>query len=109
KPARGTVWILDKIQGTDINIDWEGRKEAIAYQAVRQKTSVSAQVKNGQPHISVHTRVEGDISEMEVPVDITNPKIITKIEQSVRKEIKQELKTAIERAQKNKTDILGFG
>ncbi|KRD93393.1 spore gernimation protein KC [Bacillus sp. Root239] len=109
KPARGTVWILDKIQGTDININWEGRKEAIAYQTVRQKTSVSAQVKNGQPHISVHTRVEGDIGDMEVPVDITNPKVITKIEQSVREEIKKELKTAIERAQKNKTDILGFG
>jgi spore germination protein KC len=109
KPARGTVWILDKIQGTDINIDWEGRKEAIAYQTVRQKTRVSAQVKNGQPHIAVHTRVEGDIGDMEVPVDITNPKVITEIEQSVRKEIKKELKTAVERAQKNKTDILGFG
>ncbi|ADE72613.1 MULTISPECIES: Ger(x)C family spore germination protein [Priestia] len=109
KPARGTVWILDKIQGTDINIDWAGKKEAIAYQTVRQKTSVSAQVKNGQPHISVHTRVEGDIGDMEVPVDITNPKVITKIEQFVRKEIKKELKTAIEQAQKNKTDIFGFG
>ncbi|WP_240332699.1 Ger(x)C family spore germination C-terminal domain-containing protein, partial [Klebsiella pneumoniae] len=64
KPARGTVWILDKIQGTDININWGGRNQAIAYQTVRQKTSVSAQVKNGQPHISVHTRVEGDIGDM---------------------------------------------
>ncbi|MBY0199455.1 Ger(x)C family spore germination protein [Priestia megaterium] len=109
EPARGTVWILDKIQGTDININWGGRKQAIAYQTVRQKTSVSAQVKNGQPHISVHTRVEGDIGDMEVPVDITNPKVITKIEQSVRKEIKKELEIAIKRAQKNKTDILGFG
>ncbi|KNH19663.1 spore gernimation protein KC [Priestia megaterium] len=109
KTARGTVWILDKIQGTDINIDWGGRKEAVAYQTVRQKTSVSAQIKNGQPLISVHTRVEGDIGEMEVPVDITNPNVITKIEQSVRQEIKKELKMAIERAQKDKTDILGFG
>ncbi|MED4116788.1 Ger(x)C family spore germination protein [Priestia megaterium] len=109
KTARGTVWILDKIQGTDINIDWGGRKEAVAYQTVRQKTSVSAQIKNGQPHISVHTRVEGDIGEMEVPVDITNPNVITKIEQAVRQEIKKELKMAIERAQKDKTDILGFG
>ncbi len=66
-------------------------KEAIAYQTVRQKTSVSAQVKNGHPHISVHTRVEGDLGEMEVPVDITNPKVITKIEQSLRKEVKKEL------------------
>ncbi|WP_143256227.1 Ger(x)C family spore germination protein [Priestia aryabhattai] len=109
KPARGTVWMLNKIQGTDININWGGRKQAIAYQAVRQKTSVSTQGKNGQPHISVHTRVEGDISDMEVPVDITNPKVITKIEQSLRKEIKKELKIAVERAQKNKMDILGFG
>jgi spore germination protein KC len=109
KPARGTVWILDKIQGTDINIDWEGKKEAIAYQAVRQKTQVSAQVKNGQPHISVHARVEGDIGEMEVPVDITNPKVITKIEQALRKEIKKELKKAIEHAQREKADIFGFG
>ncbi|MGG0419556.1 Ger(x)C family spore germination protein [Priestia aryabhattai] len=109
KPAIGTVWILDKIQGTDINIDWKGKKEAIAYQTVRQKTSISAQVKNGQPHISVHTRVEGDIGDMEVPVDITNPKVITKMEQSIRKKIEKDLKIAIERAQKNRTDILGFG
>ncbi|WP_212591191.1 Ger(x)C family spore germination C-terminal domain-containing protein, partial [Priestia megaterium] len=34
---------------------------------------------------------------------------IAKIEQSVRKEIKKELKMAIERAQKDKTDFLGFG
>ncbi|MFF2444800.1 Ger(x)C family spore germination protein [Priestia megaterium] len=107
--AKGTVWILDEIQGTDINIDWAGKKEAIAYQTVRQKTSVSARVKNGQPHISVHARVEGDIAEMEVPVDITNPKVITKIEQSLRKEIKKELKKAIEHAQKEKADIFGFG
>ncbi|GAB1763460.1 MULTISPECIES: Ger(x)C family spore germination protein [Priestia] len=109
KPAIGTVWILDKIQGTDINIDWKGKKEAIAYQTVRQKTSISAQVKNGQPHISVHTRVEGDIGDMEVPVDIKNPKVIKKMEQSIGKKIEKDLKMAIERAQKNRTDILGFG
>ncbi|MFE4046779.1 Ger(x)C family spore germination protein [Priestia sp. YIM B13490] len=107
--ARGTVWILDEIQGTDINIDWAGKKEAIAYQTVRQKTSVSGQMKNGQPRISIHTRVEGDIGEMEVPVDITNPKVIRKIELSLRKEIKKELEKAIKHAQKEKADIFGFG
>src|SRR6478735_6522350 len=72
-------------------------------------TVVSGFRLDGKPDSSVHTLVEVDIGDMEVPVDITNPKVITKIEQSVRKEIKKELKTAIERAQKNKTDILGFG
>ncbi|WP_456364938.1 spore gernimation protein KC (plasmid) [Priestia aryabhattai] len=109
KPALGTVWLLDKVQGTDVDIDWEGKKQAIAYQTVRQKTIVTGQVKNGQPHISVHTRVEGNIGDMEVPVDITNPEIITRMEQSVRQKIKKDLKMAIRRAQKNRTDILGFG
>jgi spore germination protein KC len=109
KTARGTVWLLDKIQKTSINIDWGGRKEAIVYETIRQKTDVSAEVKNGHPHISIHARVEGDIGEMEVPVDITNPKVFTKMEQSLREEIKNELEKAIEQAQKNKTDILGFG
>ncbi|AKO92643.1 Ger(x)C family spore germination protein [Priestia filamentosa] len=109
KTARGTVWILDKIQGTAINVDWEGKKAAIAYKTVRQKTDVSAKMKNGHPHVSIHTRVEGDIGEMKIPIDITNTKVITKIEQSLRKEIKKELEKAIEHAQKNKTDILGFG
>ncbi|MED3728780.1 Ger(x)C family spore germination protein [Priestia endophytica] len=109
KTARGTVWILDKIQGTAINVDWEGKKAAIAYKTVRQKTDVSAKVKDGHPHISIHARVEGDIGEMKIPIDITNTKVITKIEQSLRKEIKNELKEAIKHAQKNKTDILGFG
>lgn len=27
--ARGTVWILDEIQGTDINIDWDGKKKLL--------------------------------------------------------------------------------
>ncbi|MGM0852533.1 MAG: Ger(x)C family spore germination protein [Bacillota bacterium] len=109
RAARGTVWILDKIQGTTINIDWEGKKEAIAYQTVRQKTKVSAEVKKGQPYISIHTRVEGSIGEMNVPVDITDVKVITKMEKELEKEIKKEIKKAIEQAQTNKADIFGFG
>jgi spore germination protein KC len=109
KAARGTLWILDKIQGTDINIDWKGKKEAIAYQSIRQKTNVSAKVKNGEPHISIHTRVEGSIGEMTVPVDITDVKVISKMEKEVEKEVKKEIKKAIEQAQANKADIFGFG
>ncbi|MCA1060243.1 Ger(x)C family spore germination protein [Rossellomorea aquimaris] len=106
--ARGTVWIKDEIQGTDINIDWKEHKEAIAYQTIRQKTTVSGQMKNGQPHISVHTRVEGSIGEMNVPLDITDVKIISKMEKKLEKKIKGEIKQAIEQAQANKADVFGF-
>jgi spore germination protein KC len=109
RAAKGTVWILDKVQGTNINIDWEEKKDAVAYQTVRQKTSVSGEVKNGRPSISIHTRVEGSIGEMNVPIDITDVKVISKMEKKLEKEIKEEIKKAIEEAQTNKADIFGFG
>ncbi|PFG03438.1 Ger(x)C family spore germination protein [Bacillus sp. es.034] len=109
KSARGTVWIRDEIQGTDININWNGKKEAVAYQTNRQKTTVSGDMKNGRPHISIHTRVEGSIGEMSEPIDITDRKVISQMEKKVEKEIEGEIKKAIEQAQTNKVDIFGFG
>ncbi len=108
-PARGSVWILDKIQGTDINVDWKGKKEALAYQTVRQKTDVSVKMIKGKPYASVHTRVEGDLGEVEVPVDTRQPAVIKKMEKAAGKEIKKELQTAIKQAQTDKVDIFGFG
>ncbi|CAI8814741.1 Spore germination protein KC [Priestia megaterium] len=108
-PARGSVWILDKIQGTDINVDWKGKKEALAYQTVLQKTDVSVKMIKGKPYASVHTRVEGDLGEVEVPVDTRQPAVIKKMEKAAGKEIKKELQTAIKQAQTDKVDIFGFG
>ncbi|AZV45049.1 germination protein Ger(x)C [Peribacillus asahii] len=107
--ARGVTWILDKIKGTDINISWEGEQEAIAYQVIRQKTKVSANMKNGQPKISIHVHAEGDIGEVMVPVDLTAPSVLFNIEKTLEKEIQKEINEAIQRAQKNQSDIFGFG
>jgi spore germination protein KC len=107
--ARGGVWILDKIKSTDVNINWEGKKEAIAYKVIRQKTKVSANMKKGQPQISIHVRAEGDIGEVTVPVNLTDPHVLMNIEKALEKEIKKEIHDAVQRAQKNKSDIFGFG
>ncbi|PFA62873.1 spore gernimation protein KC [Bacillus sp. AFS015802] len=106
--ARGTVWIMDEISGTVISIDWKGKKDAIAYQTDRQKTKVSGKMKDGKPHISIRTRVEGTIGEMEVPVDITDGEIMTRMEKRVEKEVKEEIKQAIEQAQTNHADVFDF-
>ncbi|RID85345.1 Ger(x)C family spore germination protein [Peribacillus asahii] len=107
--ARGVTWILDKIKVTDINISWEGEQEAVAYEVLRQKTKVSANMKNGQPKISIHVDAEGDIGEVMVPVDLTDPSVLLNIEKTVEKKIQKEINDAIQRAQKNQTDIFGFG
>nr|WP_304214388.1 Ger(x)C family spore germination protein [Fredinandcohnia onubensis] len=107
--ARGTIWILDKIEKTDVNIDWQGYEEAIAFEVIRQKTKILPIIQNEEPLITVDVSVEGDIGEVEVPIDLTDPLLLVKIEKAAEKEIKKEIQEAINQAQKNKTDVFGFG
>ncbi|MCP3764768.1 Ger(x)C family spore germination protein [Domibacillus sp. A3M-37] len=107
--ARGVVWILDKVQTTDIEVDWKEEKEAVSYLVIRQKTKVSVQTKNGKPKITVHVRAEGDIREIRTAIDLTEPAVILDIEKALNKEIKKQLEQTIKRTQENKSDIFGFG
>jgi spore germination protein KC len=107
--ARGTVWGLNKIQATEVNINWKGKKESIGYQVIRQKTKVTANMLKGKPKILINIRVEGDVGEVTVPVNLTDPLVLMKIEKELEKEIKKEIQNAVKRAQKNKSDIFGFG
>jgi spore germination protein KC len=109
KPARGILWVLDKIKATDVNVSWEKEKDAIAYQVIRQKTKISADMKNNRPHISIHVRAEGDIGEVTVPVTLNDPNVLFKIEELLEKEIMKEIKEAVRLAKEDKTDIFGFG
>jgi len=107
--ARGSLWILDKIEKTDVNINWQEHVEAIAYEVIRQKTKVLPKVYNEEPLITIDVSAEGDIGEVEIPVDLTDPLVLVKIEKEVEKEIKKEIQEAIKQAQKNKSDVFGFG
>jgi spore germination protein KC len=107
--ARGAIWILDRVKATDVNIDWEEEKAAISLEVTRQNTKVSVQLKDGIPKINISIEAEGDLGEVRVPLDITKGKTMRKIEKGVEKEIKKQIENAVEQAQKNKSDIFGFG
>lgn len=107
--ARGTLWARNDIKTTTMSINWGEEQKAIAYKMVRQKTKVSATITKGKPKISISTRAEGDIAEVNVPVDVTDLHVIGNIEKALEKEIKNEIEKAVQQAQKNKSDIFGFG
>jgi spore germination protein KC len=107
--ARGSIFILDKINASAIGVKWEGKDEAIVYELIRQKTKVSAKMEKGKPRVSIKVSAEGNIGETRVPTDLNNPDVLLKIEKVIEKEIKKEISTAVKQAQKNKSDIFGFG
>lgn len=107
--SRGVVWILDKIQQTDVILDREGQKNTLTYNVVRQKTKVSADTTNDLPVITVNVRAEGGIREVRSQIDLTDPYEILDIEKELEKEIKKQLENTVTRTQHNKSDIFGFG
>lgn len=107
--AIGSMWVLDRIENTQLNLDWEGKKNAITYSVIRQKTNIGAKLVNGKPKMSIKVRAEGDIREVNVPLNLTDMHVLIDIEKKLAKDLKKEMEGAIVRAQKNKSDIFGFG
>lgn len=107
--AKGVIWILDKIQKTDVELDRDGKKNAIVYNVIRQKTKVSADTKNDNPTITINVRAEGDIREVRSPINLKDPKVILELENELEKKITTLIEDTVKRTQQNKTDIFGFG
>ncbi|PEZ71728.1 Ger(x)C family spore germination protein [Bacillus sp. AFS017274] len=107
--AIGSMWVLDRIVSTHLNLDWEGKKDAVTYQVIRQKTNVSIKMENGKPKVFIKVRAEGDIREVNVPLNLTDTHVLIDIEKKLTKKLKKEIEDAVVRAQKNKADIFGFG
>lgn len=107
--AKGVIWVLDKIKGTDVELDRDEKKNAIVYNVFRQNTKVSADTKNDIPSIRINVRAEGDIREVRTSIDLKDPKVILELEKELEKKIKTQLEDTVKRTQQNKTDIFGFG
>lgn len=107
--AIGSMWVLDRIENVHLYLDWEGKKDAVTYSVIRQKTNIGAKMVNGKPKISIKVRAEGDIREANVPLNLTDMHVLIDIEKKLAKDLKKEMDNAIVRAQKNKSDIFGFG
>lgn len=109
KEARGFMWVEGKLKSASQQVDWKNKKKVINIELLREDTKVDAKIKNNKIQVLIHVKAEGDIAEFKTPIDIMNPENISILEKSWRNEIKKEILQSIIKAQKEKTDIFGFG
>ena len=107
--AQGTLWVLNKMKTVNVNIDWNNKKDAISYQAVRQKTKRKVKMINGKPKVFIKVMSEGDLREATAPLNLNDTQVLMDIEKELSNKIKNQIKESIVIAQKNKADIFGFG
>ncbi|SFL78870.1 Ger(x)C family spore germination protein [Salibacterium qingdaonense] len=108
--SKGIVWLLNKVKNTAVSVQWEGEKHAAVFDLIRQQTKVSADVeKGGTVRMKVNVAAEGNVSEVQHPINLASPQALNKMEQRVEETIKQSIMHAVDKAQELETDILGFG
>ncbi|MFD2925641.1 Ger(x)C family spore germination protein [Halobacillus naozhouensis] len=107
--ARGVAWVQNKIKKTVLTSKCKENKGDMAVEVMRTSTHVKPKVEQGKPEITITIRGEGHLEEITCPADLTNPKVIFKLNNTFESNIKQEVIAAVEVAQKHKNDVFGFG
>ncbi|MBY4605337.1 MULTISPECIES: Ger(x)C family spore germination protein [Bacillus] len=105
----GAVWLMNKVQHTFINADWEKTKDAVSLQVTHQDTKLVPEMRKGHPHIHVHVTVEGIIDAVKYPFNLSDPKVLAAIEKALNKELEKEINHTVKKVKKNKVDFIGFG
>ncbi|RCW42518.1 Ger(x)C family spore germination protein [Paenibacillus prosopidis] len=107
--ARGTTWILNKMKSTIVELDCKKKKNSIGVEIIRSSTELHVEVKNGEPLFHIHIKEEGNLSEVQCPIDLSNVTVIGDLEKDWEIKTKSEVMSAVKAAQKEKSDFLGFG
>lgn len=105
----GAVWLLNKIKHTFINADWDHVKHAMSLQVIRQKTRMTASIRNGKPHIKVRIEADGLIDAVRYPFHLSDPKVIKQMEKAFSTQLNKDVSKSVEDIKAHKNDFVGFG
>jgi spore germination protein KC len=107
--ARGFMWAKNKMKSTIVRVDCKDKKESLGIEVTGSETKVKTEMKKGKPVIHLHIREEGNVAEMKCAADLSKPEELKKLEKDWSDETKKEVMAAVKIAQKEKSDIFGFG
>jgi spore germination protein KC len=107
--ARGTTWILNKMKSTIVELDCKKKKNAIGVEIIRSLTKLHVEIKNGEPIFHIRVQEEGNLNEVQCPIDLSSVTVISDLEKDWEIKTKSEVMSAVKAAQKEKSDFLGFG
>lgn len=109
KLARGVIWARNKMDSSVMTIDAMGKPKAVSIEVSRGKTKVKSQLAGNKLSFRYTINAEGSVSELQVPLDLSKPEAIDKLEKQWAEAIREEVMSAVKQAQSDKRDILGLG
>lgn len=107
--SKGLNYITGDMESTTVSYpcDSEG---LVSVEVLRTDSSSKAKFEDRTPSISIELELEGNVGELNCPIDLTKAESIETINGDVEKKVKQMMEAAIKAAQEDfGSDIFGFG
>lgn len=108
--SKGYNYTQGKIKSTTVALPCPKVENYINVELLRTQEDTQFKKENGKPRIDINIRVEGNVSDAQCDVDLSNTKMINKLEKLTEQDIKRSIEAALKAAQeKYQSDIFGFG
>lgn len=105
--ARAVQFITSDINSTVVSI--QCKQGNIGLGINRVKSEIKTDVRQNEPIIHLNSTMTGEILESSCAADLTDHHLLNRYEKEFEKEITKQIKQTITIAQKEKSDIFGFG
>lgn len=106
--SKGYNYVKNRVSNTVGNFSCPKGGE-LMLEIIRSKAKVKGKVEQGKPAFAINLNIEANISEVACQIDLTKQQSIEELEQISNRTIEDILRSAINKAQKMKVDIFGFG
>ncbi|WP_243292461.1 Ger(x)C family spore germination protein [Bacillus sp. FJAT-47783] len=109
---RGVLWVKEDVKSAIVVTDCPKKTnelERISFETFQNKSDVTVVKKNDNFEFHIKVIEKGNLAEAPCVSGETNPKVIKDLEKIKKEKIKSEILTALEKAQKMKVDVFGFG
>lgn len=109
KETRGLLWVIDKVKSGIIDINCPESTDTVSLEIMRAKSKITSEIIDNQPYIKIKVKEEGNIADQSCTANLGSPDEVAKLEQKKSEAIKDEIESALSKAQKLNADIFGFG
>lgn len=108
--TRGLLWILGEVKSGIIVVSSPGDESRnVALEIIRASSKVTPEMNEGKLTVTVEVKEEGNLAEQMSQVDLNKPDAFKQLEEKQAAVIEEEIRAAINKAQKWGVDIFKFG
>ncbi|SDE61682.1 spore germination protein KC [Fontibacillus panacisegetis] len=87
----------------------DGGKGWFNVELIRSKAKIEPSIKNDRPHIKVRVQSQGNIGEVQCAVDLMDPEMHRKFQETISNKLNVALDGSVKRAKEYGVDVFGFG